>query len=211
MTKVITFFDICSSSKITEDLSLSNNLHLWQETPRKIEGWLEKKCDNIGFSIYKFLGDGWILIIDNDTDKKALLQFFAELCSKYSDNFYTVIEKKLSTEIKPVGLTFGLDIGEIYDVKIGGITEYMGPTLNIAARLQSCVQRPDCLSDDPSNKLFMIRNNYFNYFKDYVGGDYKVEEKTRRTLRNIRNDGTFICSRIWLTKDLTDAKHRAAD
>jgi len=198
MKKIVTFFDICSSSKITEDLSQNKDLLLWRKTLKKVEGRLEKKGDNLGFSIYKFLGDGWILIIDNDTDKKALLQFFAELCIMYSDNFYKVIEKRLSTEVKPVGLTFGLDIGEIYDVRIGETKEYMGPTLNIAARLQSCIPNPKKLDDDPSNQLMMIRRNYYKYFKDDVGSYYKVV-KAKRRMKNIRNNDTFVCSRIWLT------------
>ena len=51
----------------------------------------------------------------------------------FSDYFNKKIEKRLSTEIKPIGLTFGLDIGEIFHINIGGTNEYMGPTLNIAA------------------------------------------------------------------------------
>ena len=148
-------------------------------------------------SIYKFLGDGWVLIIDLDTDKKKLLEDFVELCNVFSDHFNKTIEKRLSTEIKPVGLTFGLDIGEIFRILIGGTREYIGPTLNIAARLQSCISNPNKLEDDPSNQLMMVRRNYYKYFKDDVSGIYKLV-KARRKLKNIKNDDTFVCTRIWL-------------
>ena len=105
--------------------------------------------------------------------------------------------KRLSTEIKPIGLTFGLDIGEIFHINIGGTNEYMGPTLNIAARLQSSISNPNKLEDDPSNQLMMIRRNYYKYFNDDVSGIYKLV-KARRKFKNIRNDDTFICTRIWL-------------
>ena len=198
MQKIVTFFDICSSSKITEDLAHNNDLPLWRKTLKKIERKLENKRDTLGFSIYKFLGDGWVLIIDPDTDKKELLHYFAELCDAFSDHFNKTIEKRLSTEIKPVGLTFGLDIGEIFPINIAGTKEYMGPTLNITARLQSCISNPNKLEDDPSNQLMMVRRNYYKYFKDDVDGIYKLV-KARRKLKNIRNNDTFVCTRIWLT------------
>jgi hypothetical protein len=198
MQKIVTFFDICSSSKIIEDLAQNNDLSLWRKTLKKIEINLENKRDALGFSIYKFLGDGWVLIIDPDTDKKELLQYFTELCDAFSNHFNKTIEKRLSTEIKPIGLTFGLDIGEIFRISIGGTKEYMGSPLNIAARLQICISNPNKLEDDPSNQLMMVRRNYYKYFKDDVGGNYKLV-KARRKLKNIRNDDTFICTRIWLT------------
>jgi hypothetical protein len=197
MQKIVTFFDVCSSSKIAEDLAQNNDLTLWRKMLRKIDRNLRNKKAALNFSIYKFLGDGWILIIDPDTDKKELLQYFAELCDVFSKHFNKTIEKRLSTEIRPVGLTFGLDIGEIFRVSIGGAKEYMGPTLNIAARLQSCISNQKKLHDDPSNQLMMVRRNYYKYFKDDVGGIYKLV-KARRKLKNIRNDDTFICTRIWL-------------
>ncbi len=197
MQKIVTFFDICSSSKITEDLAQNNDLSLWRTMLKKIERNIENKKEALNFSIYKFLGDGWVLIIDLDTDKKKLLEYFVELCNVFSDHFNKTIEKRLSTEIKPVGLTFGLDIGEIFRILIGGAREYIGPTLNIAARLQSCISNPNKLEDDPSNQLMMVRRNYYKYFKDDVSGIYKLV-KARRKLKNIKNDDTFVCTRIWL-------------
>lgn len=197
MKKIVTFFDICSSSKITEDLAQNNDLPLWHEMLNKIEQSLENNKIALCFSIYKFLGDGWVLIIDPDTDKKKLLRYFKKLCDLFSDHFNKKIEKRLSTEIKRVGLTFGLDIGEIYPVSVGGSKEYVGPTLNIAARLQSCISNPNKMDDDPSNQLMMIRRNYFKYFEDDVDGMYKLV-KARRTLKNIKNEDIFVCTRIWL-------------
>ena len=200
MKKIATFLDICSSSKIIEDLAQNEDLQLWRKTLRRIESKLEMKSHDLTFSIYKFLGDGWVLMIDPDTDKKALLQFFSELCDMFSSHFDKKLEKRLSTEIKPVGLTFGLDIGDIFRISIGSIEEYMGSTLNIAARLQSCISNPKKLDDDPSNQLMMIRRTYYKYFSNEVKGIYKLE-RARRKLKNIRNNDTFVCSRIWLTEN----------
>jgi len=35
---------------------------------------------------------------------------------------------KNSSKVKPIGLSFGLDVGEVFNVDIGGHQEYMGPT-----------------------------------------------------------------------------------
>ncbi len=88
----------------------------------------------------------------------------------FSSHFDKKLEKRLSTDIKPVGLTFGLDIGDIFSISIGNIEEYMGSTLNIAARLQSCISNPRKLDDDLSNQLMMISRTYFKYFSNEVKG-----------------------------------------
>jgi len=193
----VTFFDICSSSKITEDLSQNDELAIWRKTLKSVEKKLDNKSKDLGFSVYKFLGDGWILIIEPKTNKKLLLDFFASLCNMYLSYFRNNIEKRLSTTVESIGLTFGLDIGNIYSIKISGKDEFMGPPLNIAARLQSSIVSPNIRDDNPSNQLMMIRRNYIRHFQPFLKGKY-VAIKAERTLKNIRNDDTFFCTRIWL-------------
>lgn len=200
MEKIVTFFDICSSSKIIEDLASRGELVFWRKALKSIEKTLEDKSSSLEFSIYKFLGDGWVLIFDSDTDKKALLLFFSELCDMYSSHFKKRIENRLSTKVEPVGLTFGLDIGRIHRVLIGNVMEYIGESLNIAARLQCSIPDPRDREDNPANQLMMLNRNYHNYFKPEVHDEYTIK-RVDRTLKNIRNNDTFRCLRIWLTKD----------
>lgn len=172
-------------------------MDIWRETLKLIEDKLKAEQTTLAYSIYKFLGDGWVLIIDPETDKAALLSFFAELCYTYCHYFKEEVEKHLSTKISPIGLTFGLDIGNIFSVDIGGNQEFMGPPLNIAARLQSCITNQNIKGDNPANQLMMIRRNYIKHFKSVVLDQYAYK-KAERTLKNIRNNDTFVCSRIWL-------------
>ena len=195
---IVTFLDICSSSRIMGDLHENGDIQRWRATLDTIHEHLLGHSVEVGFSIHKFLGDGWLLLSDIEMDRRGLVDYFAELCRFYHSYFEENVRDALTAVVDITGLTFGLDIGEIFSAQIAGIIEeFISPTLNRAARLQSSIRNPRSRDDSPANQLLMLRRHYVDYFQVELDGEYETQA-ARRTLRNIRNDDKFQCTRIWL-------------
>ena len=59
--QIVVVFDISSSSKIIDDLSRHNDMARWISVLTQMDAFVSQRCEAIGFSNYKFLGDGWII------------------------------------------------------------------------------------------------------------------------------------------------------
>ncbi|HUX51630.1 MAG TPA: hypothetical protein VMW73_12600 [Spirochaetia bacterium] len=200
MQKTVVFFDICSSSRIIEDLSLGENttrIRRWEKLLAALQKKLTDASGASGFEVYKFVGDGWIILFDPASEPAGQLAFFASLCSFYEQTFSELIDEQLQTVIGIHGLTFGLDSGDIYPIDLKGGREYIGSPLNIASRLQSAIRNPQDPSDNPADQLLMPRPLFNDRYREAVGKQYETST-VKRTLRNIRNDSTMYCTRIKL-------------
>ena len=60
--KLVVFFDMCSSSKILEDLHQTGNLKKYRDLLILIKEFLLDKQQSGICEIYKFIGDGWALL-----------------------------------------------------------------------------------------------------------------------------------------------------
>jgi len=196
----VLFFDICSSSRIIEDLSIGEGrtrISRWETLLAALGQRLTDASKAAGFEVYKFVGDGWIILFDPASDPATQLAFLASLCDFYEEKFVEQIDEQLQTEIGLRGLTFGLDSGDIYPVDLQGTREYIGSPLNIASRLQSAIRNPQDPTDNPANQLLMPRPLFNDRYRDAIGKQYAAST-VKRTLRNIRNDSTMYCTRIHL-------------
>lgn len=177
--KTVLFFDICSSSSIIEDLHRNDNEIKWKRIILSISRFLNSNKEDF-FEIYKFLGDGWILIFDYRINPEKVFTFLDELCERYHKLYTTHIEGILDSPIDPKGITFGIDRGNLIQIQLNGETEYLGRSLNIAARLQSSIKDKD---KNPQYKLLMP-NHLYSSISEFLRKTYKVQ-RARRTLRNI--------------------------
>ena len=111
--KYVLVFDICSSTKIVEHLILEGPLESWCNLLIDIENFLKRESEALGFEIYKFIGDGWILLFNTDLSPKELFSFVDRLEDKYAVAYNERIGKILSTRIDKIGITFGLEMGNL--------------------------------------------------------------------------------------------------
>ena len=79
-------FDICSSSDILEDLIRTENTKDWRDLLIKVKKFLIRKQSKLNFDLYKFTGDGWILLFDYDCLGKELFDFLKELSGIFERN-----------------------------------------------------------------------------------------------------------------------------
>jgi hypothetical protein len=189
---VVVAFDICSSSDVIEEVTLSGDLRRYHQLLTSVKEYLATAQDKVLFDPYKFTGDGWILLFPKDTDGNLLFTFLQELCRFFKREFEQQVLRHLATPPRITGLTFGLEKGPLAPMTMYGQREYIGRALNVACRLQTSIKDKD---DSPAYKA-LVSNSAFNKYFSAVRG-VKIW-KVRRTLRNIRGGSDFHCRKIEL-------------
>jgi class 3 adenylate cyclase len=157
--KLVLLFDICSSTTILEDLIRTENQGAWQALLTKLKRFMwQLRRDVAPFEMYKFLGDGWILLFDDGAVTGAqLIEIASRLCATYHDLFDTHVATFLSGMPKHVGVTFGVDEGSLVRIVMNRREEYVGRAINVAARLQSAVKQQE---GTPPGTLLITKNAF---------------------------------------------------
>jgi class 3 adenylate cyclase len=154
---LVVVFDICSSTTILEDLKRTDNLSAWRNVLIHLKDYLLKHGAELDMNLYKFIGDGWVLLFPDDVSKTALCDLLRELSASYEAKFEDSIRPLLSQEPNPIGLMFGVDAGELIRLELNGQVEYLGRAINVASRLQSYTKE---LPGGPSYKVIFSKNSY---------------------------------------------------
>ena len=194
---VIVVFDMCSSSNLIEDLTLSGNISELRNFFIVMKEWLVKKTKALGFSLYKFTGDGWILLFPEEVEGRQLYFFLKDLCRFYRSKFAERIAGLLETNPGPMGLTFGITFGELIKIRMVNTDEFIGRALNVACRLQGAVNVKEKESNAAYKALLSsaVYNRYFKNIKDINA------VRSRRILHNIREGKEIQCIKIALLSD----------
>ncbi len=191
--KIVVFLDICSSTKIVEDLLSNEKMNKWRNLIISLKKFLVKKQDDgQKFQIHKFLGDGWILFFPIHCNKEEMFVFLKEICEEYKRLFNEKIEPVLSTDIGGTGVTFGVDKGTLIRVIMNTKTEYLGRALNVAARLQSKVKNID--DSSPDGKVLMS-NNIHSTIKDEVKERFDIIDEIVE-LKNISGGSRYRAKKM---------------
>ena len=177
--KLVVVFDICSSTTILEDLKRTDNLAAWRDLLISLKQCLRREGSRLQLEIYKFIGDGWVLLFPRATAKGKLCALLRKLSERFDHEFTQSISPLLSQPPNPVGLMFGIDAGELIRLKMNEQTEYLGRAINVAARLQSATKD---LPDGPSYTA-LFSNNALNSPKPRSAG--LAFERRTVSLRNI--------------------------
>ena len=183
-------FDICSSTDILEDLHRTGNVKIWRDLLILLKEFLIKEADEFPFKLYKFTGDGWILLFDYDLNGKRLLSFRQRLCITFDSLYRQKILPILETPPNVVGVTMGMDRGRLIKIQMNKQDEYVGRPLNVACRLQSAIKDIDSA---PANKMLMTKPLYDSIKQDVIS--WKFYEVTR-TLRNIAGGKELHCIKL---------------
>lgn len=189
--KIVVSFDICSSSDIIEDLILTNNLKAMRDLLIKIKKFLRREAVNGEFEIYKFTGDGWILLFPEDAKGKYIMDLLERL-SEYFKELIIEVVSLLGNKPNIIGITFGIDSGKLIRIIMMGKEEYIGRAINIACRLQNSIKDED---KHPGYKVLVSRHTFKKFPEVLV--KYKPV-LVKRELRNIRNGREYWCVKLSL-------------
>jgi len=91
-----------------------------------------------------------------------------------------------------MGLTFGIDRGDLIQIRMLGQHEYIGRALNIASRLQNAIKEKD---KHPEYKV-LLSKSAFNALQ-IENGHWHTKAVTR-TLRNIQGGHKYACVKLTL-------------
>jgi class 3 adenylate cyclase len=187
-TCVVVVFDICSSTVILENLIHLQKRKRWIRLLTHLNDFLANEAKSVPFEVYKFLGDGWILLFDEDANGLQIMRFLKRLCEHYETLFKPIAEV-LNTSV-PVGLMFGTDRGPLLCVHMNGQSEYIGRALNVASRLQGAIVQKD---KRPAGKLLISKNAY----ADLGLGATEFEGKlVKRTLAKVAGGEAYEARKI---------------
>lgn len=138
--------------------------------------------------LYKFMGDGWILLFSPDIKKDELFEFLNQLVNCFLFEFQNNIEPVMQADPNPVGLTFGIDSGFLIKLEMNEQQEYIGRAINVAARLQG---QAKSLAKDGYSNFALISKACFNSMLPETT-EFRTTEK-RMDLKNITGGEGFQC------------------
>jgi class 3 adenylate cyclase len=185
--KTVVVFDLSSSTTILEELKRIDRLDVWRNLFINMKGVLKARRD---VELYKFMGDGWVLLYSPDVDIDNLMQQLNELSVFYFYLFEQTIELLIPKRPKPLGLTVGVDSGELIRLQMNDNGEYIGRAINVAARLQS--KAKDFAAGDFTNVTLISRSTFNSRLPKGNRYSQIAEEKTV-DLKNISGGEDFRC------------------
>lgn len=185
--KLVIVSDICSSTTLLEDLKATDNLGVWRSFLINLQNNLITAGEPRGIEMYKFIGDGWILLAPHDIRKAALFRFLSDF-SNFMQDGLGKLDALWSRTPKTVGLTFGIDTGDLMRLTMNEQIEYVGRALNIAARLQGEAKRFCKSYSCPA----LISKSAYEQASDAPGPGTKLQTVTV-SLRNISSGAETNC------------------
>jgi class 3 adenylate cyclase len=191
--KVVVIFDICSSTTILSDLIATENHRKWADLLIRLKKFLVAHSASHHFDVYKFVGDGYILLFSPLHHGQLLLKFLRELCTYYTNDYIRNIKPLLDRPPSVSGITFGIDRGSLMHLTMQGRPEYIGKALNVASRLQGALKDKD---SKPAGKALVTAHYYATMRHELSGWNVT---RVKRTLRNIGDD--VYCYKINLSEN----------
>lgn len=200
--RIVVALDLCSSSQIMEDLLLSEKFDRYEAflvcVKRWLMNWTERHSPPKGrCELYKFTGDGWIVLFPDTIRGDALIEFMYSLCEMVDAELGRHIIPSLSSMPAVLGATLGVESGNLIRMTMNEREEYVGRALNIACRLQSAVKETN-----PRSSCYqaLISSSLYNERLTKTSSKYSVESTTC-SLRNILSGSGFACRKIDFTFD----------
>jgi hypothetical protein len=209
--KIVVVFDLCSSSQIMEDLLLGDRFDRYETFLTCVKRWLmnwsqQHSQANGHFQLYKFTGDGWILLFPATMNGKALINSMYSLCEMINAELARHIIPSLSSTPAILGATLGVERGKLVRMMMNEREEFVGRALNVACRLQSAVKEKESQPADEGKlgatcyKAF-VSTRLYNERLGHLNMPYRVESTTS-PLRNILRGSEFACRAIDFTVDI---------
>jgi len=192
--RIVLVTDICSSSEIMEDLLRRGKIIRWSNLLISFKEYLAKASKNLNFELYKFTGDGWILLFQSEYSLAKILNFLSDLSKKFESDFDNSVYRYLESPPNLIGLTFGMDSGDLVFIEKMNGEEWVGRAINVACRLQSTIEDIDILT----GYRVMISNHLFQCMKTEL--DNFQPELVKRRLKNIIRGGEIQCCKLSISE-----------
>lgn len=167
---------------------------IWRNLLKNYIKHLAETSKTSNFELYKFTGDGWILLFDSEYNGKEILNFLTELSERFEIDFKNLIYRHLENPPDISGLTFGMDSGPLVTTEMMERQEYVGRAINVASRLQGAIEDTDILT----GYRVMISNSLFQSMGTEL--DNFHPELVKRKLKNIVRGGEFQCYRLSISE-----------
>lgn len=187
--RVVTVVDIRSSTSILEDLKQTDNLKRWRDLLIKLKQLLSECRENLGLEPYKFIGDGWILLFPENITQSDFIQFIRDFSLDFQSIYVDSVAPFLQRTPEKVGLTFGVDAGELVQLEMNEQTEYLGRAINLAARLQDAAKK----IEGSSNYQALFSKNSFNAMPSPLSSWNSSLRGVEVSLRNVANGERYVC------------------
>lgn len=189
--KIVLVVDICSSSQIIEDLIKTSSVKIWRDALIAMKEHLVVEAPQNNAEIYKFIGDGWIVLFPKPYSQSDVMLLIISLNEMFDKHYKEKVFPFLDSPPSVSGLTFGVDEGQLIKVTMQEKTEYVGRPINIASRLQAAISQVDIKS---GYNVFMS-HRLFNSL-GCSESLKEVSEATERSLKNVSDGGMFRLYRI---------------
>jgi class 3 adenylate cyclase len=190
--RLVVVFDISSSTSILEELKQCDRLAVWRNLLIELKEFLD--AHGVELELYKFMGDGWILLFPEDIRKDELFEYLNNVSSFFMYQYQEYVEPLLQKDPRPIGLTLGIDTGELIRLEMNEQIEYLGRTINVAARLQSAAKS---MAAEGYTNVALISKASFNSLQPEKS-DFKVSEQ-RVDLKNISGGDKFQCFALYFS------------
>jgi class 3 adenylate cyclase len=188
LSAAVTVVDIRSSTSILEDLKQTDNLRRWRNLLIGLKQFLLRQRSEVGLETYKFIGDGWILLSPATIPKVAFTEVLSNLSMEFDSSFDASIANFLQHRPAKVGLTFGIDSGDLVQLEMNEQVEYLGRAINVAARLQDAAKR----IEGAGNYQALFSNNAFHEMRP--SHNHQIPVRTVQvSLRNVANGDRYEC------------------
>jgi hypothetical protein len=199
---VVVVFDMCSSTRVIEALTHIGRVHLFKDFLSEFKHHLASVQQQQPFLIYKFVGDGWLLLYPAArTDGALLLDQLAQISRIFAERFKTVVLGHLSKQPQSIGLTFGIDVGPLVHTIMYGQNEYIGRAINVAARLQGATKD---IEQGREYSALMTNNFHQDYLAKCAHG-YPVRDHLCLDLK-LQDGDEFSCKAVNLLVELAKAR-----
>jgi class 3 adenylate cyclase len=186
MERFVVLFDICSSTRILENVTQYGQLDSYRDTLLKFDGIARSQTERFGGEFYKFLGDGYLVMFQGTLRADTILLFIISMYINSKQLLQNLVEHHVSLDnLQRIGLTFGVDFGNVYQIELGKSVEYYGIPINIATRLQSLIPHIE------DNYKALVSLTFKNKLRDDTM--IRLCSRTRRTLKNINNNEPLKC------------------
>ena len=178
-------FDICSSTVFIEDLVKTDEMDAYCMLLKDFKNFLTAMGVD-GMTIYKFLGDGFVLLFDKKVLFDEVLTVSRKITDFAKERIGLFIRDNIETTLIPrIGITIGIDIGNLKSIRLNGETEFIGRALNVSSRLQSSLKDKEHV-----NKILMSVKAY----KQIASPDIKHKCIEReRVFRNVSDNNRTRC------------------
>lgn len=156
VNRLVVAFDICSSTAILERLKQIDNRKVWRNLLINLKLALLREGSRYEMEFCNFTGDGWILLFPIDIPTDAVCRFTQAISIYFSAEYRRHIVPQIGSHINPIGLTFGVDSGELVSLVMNRRKEYLGRAINVACRLQAYTKA----FKHPSYKALFSMNSF---------------------------------------------------